>query len=181
MLTVSSCVPYGLVTLQMYWVLSWSTDTGLKGKVSERLFELTTVMPSLIHSTATTSKSEEHMIDILWPTVSGILMGLIWRPAWREVHVMQIHVKEYYLAKRRGTMMVSRGYNQQSTSTCTTNMEWTAEVRTLHFWAQKRWNTLLHLYQIAGDVLHGNENSLLQLWGWTFPMDISTTKCSVKK
>jgi len=50
---------------------------------------------------------------------------------------MQIHVRKYYLAKRRGTMMVSRGYNQQSTSTCTTNMEWTAEVRTLHFWAQK--------------------------------------------
>ena len=78
---VFSCspYPYRLLTLQVYWVLWWSTNTGSSSKVSDWL-ELATVMPSLIHSIVVTSKSVEHMIDTVLLTVSGIWMERIWRP-----------------------------------------------------------------------------------------------------
>ena len=84
MLIVSSCVPYGLVTLQVYWMLWWSADTGSSSKVSDWLLELATVMPSLIHLMVVTSKSVEHTIDTVSLMVSGVATGLSCRPTDRK-------------------------------------------------------------------------------------------------
>ena len=81
MFTVSFCTPYGLVTLQVYWVSWWSFDTGSSTKVSDWLLELLTVTPSLVHSIMVTSKSVEHtLIETVSPTVSGMLVELTWIP-----------------------------------------------------------------------------------------------------
>ena len=79
MFTVSSCTPYGLVTLQVYmsW---WSLDTGSSTKVSDWLLELPTVTLSVIHSIVMTSKPVEHTIDTVSPTVSGVWIELMWIP-----------------------------------------------------------------------------------------------------
>ena len=57
-------------------MLWWSLDTGSSTKVRDRLLELLMVTPSLIHSIVATSKSVEHAIDIVSPTVSGVWMEL---------------------------------------------------------------------------------------------------------
>ena len=75
MFTVFSCTPYGLVTLHVY-MLWWSLDTGSSTKVRDWLLELLMVTPSVIHSIVATSKSVEHTIDTVSPTVSGVWMEL---------------------------------------------------------------------------------------------------------
>jgi len=76
-LIVSSCMPYGLITRHVYWVLWWSADTGSSSSDSDWLLELATVMPSLIHSMVVTSKSVEHMIDTVSLMVSGSQQSLV--------------------------------------------------------------------------------------------------------
>ena len=90
-------MPYGLITLHVYWVLWWSADTGSSSSVSNWLVELATVMPSLIHSIVVTSKSVEHMIDTVSLMVSGVTTELSWRPTRGRRHVNFIAVQSFCL------------------------------------------------------------------------------------
>ena len=102
MFTVSSSTPssYGLVTLQVYWVLWWLADTGSSTKVRDWLLELSiaaasTVIPSLIHSIVVAAKLAEHTIDTLSPTVSGIAMKLISTPGGSLVGLRSVTVEPF--------------------------------------------------------------------------------------
>ena len=100
MFSVSSCAPYWPVTLQVYWVLWWSADTGSSTKVRDWLLELSiatvsTVIPSLIHSIVVAAKLAEHTIDTVSPRVSGIAMELISTPGGRLVGSRSVTVEPF--------------------------------------------------------------------------------------